>query len=102
MTVGVIHFVSEMLRGTQMTAGIIHFMSEMLRGTHITVGVIHFVSEMLRGPHKTVRVIHFMPEMQRGHPTLGKIASLLSCKLTIAVEQICKPTCIYYSVNLQI
>jgi len=35
MTVGVIHFVSEMLRGTQMADGIIHFMSEMLRGTHI-------------------------------------------------------------------
>jgi len=35
MTVGVIHFMSEMLRVTQMTVGVNHFMSEKLERTPI-------------------------------------------------------------------
>jgi len=43
----IIHFMSEMLRSTQITAGVIHFMSEKLRGTQMTTGVIHFMSKLL-------------------------------------------------------
>jgi len=65
ITVGVVPFVSEMLRGTHRTVGVVPFVSEMLRGTQMTVGVVCFVSEMLRGTQMTVGVVSFMSEMLR-------------------------------------
>jgi len=63
MTVGVIHFMSELgthmiiwahgCRGTQMTVGFIQVMPEMLRDNQMTAGVIFFVSGILRGTQIT-------------------------------------------------
>jgi len=38
-----------MFSSTQITVGVIHFMSEILRGMQVTVEVNHFNSKMLRG-----------------------------------------------------
>jgi len=52
MTHEVLHFVAEMLRGTQITVEINHFKSKILRGTQLRG--YHFVTEMLRGTQMTM------------------------------------------------
>jgi len=62
MTIGVIHFMSDNLLGTQMTIDVIQFMSEMLFGTQMGSGVqghSDIMPEMLRSNQITGGVIHF-------------------------------------------
>ena len=68
MTIGVIHFISEILKGTQMIGHVINFVSEMLRGIKMTVWVINFILNMFRDTQMIVGIICFVSEMLRVSP----------------------------------